>query len=69
MPVIDKTGLTDFYQFDLRYADEVSKEPAENSGAPSIFTAVQEQLGLKLEPTRGLVDTIVVDHVEVPSEN
>jgi uncharacterized protein (TIGR03435 family) len=70
MPVIDKTGLTDFYQFDLRYADEVSKEPAENPGAPSIFTAVQEQLGLKLESRKGPVDVLVVDHAEkTPVEN
>src|SRR5580700_10402790 len=45
MPVLDKTGLTGFYQFDLRYANEVSPSPEENPGNPSVFTAVQEQLG------------------------
>lgn len=70
MPVIDKTGLSGFYQFDLRYADEVSKTPAENPAGPSIFTAVQEQLGLKLESKRGPVEVLVVDHAEkVPLEN
>jgi uncharacterized protein (TIGR03435 family) len=70
MPVLDKTGLTGFYQFDLKYADEVSREPAENPLGPSIFTAVQEQLGLKLESRKGPVEVLVVDHAEkVPAEN
>jgi uncharacterized protein (TIGR03435 family) len=42
--------------------------PPDDSG-PSIFTAVQEQLGLKLVSTKGPVDTIVIDHIERPSEN
>ncbi len=70
MPVLDKTGLTGFYQFDLRYADEVSKMPLEDQGGPSIFTAVQEQLGLKLESKKGPVDVLVIDHAErTPVEN
>ena len=70
MPVLDKTGLTGFYQFDLRYADEVSKTPAETPAGPSIFTAVQEQLGLKLESKKGPVDVLVIEHAEkVPLEN
>ena len=67
-PVLDKTGLTGFYQFDLRYADE--RQPAENQVGPSIFTAVQEQLGLKLESKKGPVEVLVIDHAEkVPLEN
>lgn len=70
MPVLDKTGLTGFYQFDLRYADEVSRVPAENQVGPSIFTAVQEQLGLKLESKKGPVEVLVIDRAEkVPVEN
>ena len=69
--VVDKTGLTGKYDFSLAWtADGVT--PDNGLGAetwPSLFTALQEQLGLKLEPTKGMVDTIVVDHVEMPSEN
>jgi len=71
--VVDKTGMTGNYDMSLKWQpEEQAAESHDATGgeqAPSIFTAVQEQLGLKLEPTRGLVDTIVVDHVEVPSEN
>jgi uncharacterized protein (TIGR03435 family) len=70
MPVLDKTGLTGFYQFDLRYANEVSPKPEEIPAGPSIFTAVQEQLGLKLESKKGPVEVLVVDHAErIPVEN
>jgi uncharacterized protein (TIGR03435 family) len=70
--VVDNTGLSGNYDTTLRWSsDEVAstpQDPAANS-APSLFTALQEQLGLKLESTKGPVDTIVVDHVEKPSEN
>ncbi len=70
LPVLDKTGLTGFYQFDLRYANEVSEAPEENPAGPSIFTAVQEQLGLKLESRKGPVEVLVIDHAEkIPLEN
>jgi uncharacterized protein (TIGR03435 family) len=64
MPVLDMTGLTGFYQFDLRYANEVSPGPEETPAGPSIFTAVQEQLGLKLESKKGPVEVLVIDHAE-----
>ena len=71
--VVDKTGLTGNYDMSLKWQPEdQSPESHDATGgeqAPSIFTAVQEQLGLKLEPTKRLVDTVVVDHVEMPSEN
>lgn len=69
--VVDKTGLTGRYDFSLRWSpmsDAASTQPSDSS-APSIFTALQEQLGLKLEPMKYPVDTIVIDHVELPSAN
>lgn len=79
-PVIDKTDLKGNYDFDLEWTpDETHRMigpgtgteapmPADPSG-PSIFTAVQEQLGLKLEAQKGPVDTLVIESVEKPSGN
>jgi uncharacterized protein (TIGR03435 family) len=64
-PVIDKTGLPG--NFDLTVTWSSDEHP--DTDAPSIFTAIQEQLGLKLVPAKGPVDTLVVDHVEMPTEN
>ena len=74
-PVVDKTGLTGVYNFELDFSyqrlsaastpDGVASEPT----SPDIFTAIQKQLGLKLEPARGNVRQLIVDHVERPSEN
>ena len=64
--VIDKTGLTGHADITLKWSDDV----AQTQGGPdviSIFTAVEEQLGLKLQPSKGPVDTLVVDHVEMPT--
>lgn len=66
-PVVDKTGLTGSYDFDLQWAHEDA--PAGDAAAPSIFTAVQEQLGLKLESTKAPFETVIVDHAEKPTEN
>jgi uncharacterized protein (TIGR03435 family) len=70
--VIDNTGLTGRYEIKLDWTpDDVtaSSSPPPGASAPSIFTALQEQLGLKLVPTTGPVEVLVVDHVELPSEN
>ena len=76
--VEDKTGLTGKYDVTLQWTPEDnSATPSDGrqdaapaiESRPSIFTALQEQLGLKLESAREPVDTIVVDHVEMPSEN
>jgi len=66
--VIDKTGLTGHADITLKWSDDVAAE----AGGPnviSIFTALEDQLGLKLQPSKGSVDTLVIDHVEMPSEN
>jgi uncharacterized protein (TIGR03435 family) len=74
--VVDKTGLTGSYDFTLQYARERMGRGDSDAGAstnpndlPSIFTAVYEQLGLKLEPQEGPVEFIIVDYVEKPSPN
>jgi uncharacterized protein (TIGR03435 family) len=61
-PVVDRTGLTGRFDFTLTWAPEGST----GTDAPSIFTAVQEQLGLRLVPARGPVDVLVVDAAERP---
>jgi uncharacterized protein (TIGR03435 family) len=70
--VTDKTALTGDFDFDLKWTpDDAAPANRDTSSEPnvSIFTAVQEQLGLKLQPTKGPVDTLVIDHAEQPSEN
>ena len=62
--IIDKTGLTGKYDVELTWAP--NNEP---DAGPSIFTAIQEQLGLKLESSKAPVDVVVIDHLERPSEN
>ena len=70
-PVVDQTGLDGRYDFVLEYiADPLQANGANvNGAAPDLFTALQEQLGLKLEPMKVKVDVIVIDHAEKPSEN
>jgi bla regulator protein blaR1 len=68
-PVVDQTGQTGNYDYKLTYADDTAGPDVAVSEGASIFTALQEQLGLKLEPARVSVATIVVERVEKPSEN
>jgi uncharacterized protein (TIGR03435 family) len=65
---VDKTGLTGKYDFTLDYVP-VAKAATDDSGGPSIFTALQEQLGLKLEPAKAPMDVLVIDSVERPTAN
>jgi bla regulator protein blaR1 len=82
-PILDRTGLTGNYDFKLEWSPAPGEsgpevfglppraEPprADDSNGPSLFTALEEQLGLRLESTKSPVDVLVVDHVERPSEN
>lgn len=83
-PVIDRTGLKGNFDFNLEWTPDpgqsggpfggppppgVDAPPPPDPNGPSIFTAVQEQLGLRLESSKGPVDLLVLDHVEKPSEN
>jgi uncharacterized protein (TIGR03435 family) len=79
-PVVDKTGLTAKFDMHLEFArdeaapkllpfPELPAQPPSDSGKPTIFTAIQEQLGLKLTSSRGPVECLVIDHIERPSEN
>jgi uncharacterized protein (TIGR03435 family) len=57
------------FAFTLEWAPGLAESDAGPSSRPSLFTAVQEQLGLKLESTKGPVEVLVIDRVEKPSEN
>jgi uncharacterized protein (TIGR03435 family) len=70
--VVDHTGLTGNFDIELRWAPggpAIASPSNDSSDAPSIFTAVQEQLGLKFESTTGPADVLVIDHVEHPTED
>jgi uncharacterized protein (TIGR03435 family) len=66
--VIDKTGLTGNYDVTLRYITQPSPN-APPDAPPEVFTALQEQLGLKLEPIRAPLRILVIDHIERPTDN
>jgi uncharacterized protein (TIGR03435 family) len=70
-PVIDKTGLTGAYTFELDWVPQRMESRPEPSSddRPSIFTALQEQLGLRLESSRIPIMAIVVDRAEKPGDN
>jgi uncharacterized protein (TIGR03435 family) len=65
--VLDQTKLTGGYKFTLKWTPDEFPNP--NPDLPGLFTAIQEQLGLKLVPTKGPIDMLIIDHVEKPSEN
>jgi uncharacterized protein (TIGR03435 family) len=66
-PVLDQTGLQGRYDFRLSWTSIA--EVAPELPGPSLFTALQEQLGLRLQPIKTPVDAIVIDHIERPTEN
>jgi uncharacterized protein (TIGR03435 family) len=80
--VLDQTGLTGRYDFTLQWSRDqdqgaifkatddrsgAASTPPPDSSSPTIFTAIREQLGLKLESTKGPVDILVIEHIEMPS--
>jgi uncharacterized protein (TIGR03435 family) len=67
-PVVDRTGLIGKYNFRLKYVP-ASKAATDQTGGPSIFTAVQEQLGLKLQASKASMDVLVIDSIELPAAN
>ena len=75
--VFDKTELTGVYDFNMKWTpDQLSASPPTGTARPespdappSIFQAIQDQLGLKLVASKGLVDVLIIDRVEMPSEN
>ncbi|HEY2470375.1 MAG TPA: TIGR03435 family protein [Terracidiphilus sp.] len=79
-PVVDQTGLTERYDFNLNWTPDQSqfvamgaKIPPPNlddpNAPPSLYTALQEQLGLKMESTKAKADVMVIDHIDMPSAN
>jgi uncharacterized protein (TIGR03435 family) len=78
-PVVDRTGLTGFYDFTLEWSpsDDAQQSTLATAGVsrnadsagPSLFTAVQEQLGLKLETSKAPIEVLVIDNADRPSEN
>lgn len=78
-PVVDQTSLTGFYDFKLEFTPEIPQAALDRlqaegrtlppTNGPDLFTAVKEQLGLKLDSQKGPVQVMVIDHLEKPSEN
>ena len=71
--MINATGLTGKYDFTLKWNGHEQFGGADSGGdndsGPSLYTALEEQLGLELKPTHGQVKSVVIDHIEPPSEN
>jgi uncharacterized protein (TIGR03435 family) len=67
-PVIDQTSLPGRYDFTLKWTYDLTKED-EPDAPPSVFTAIKEQLGLRMDAVKGPAQVFVIDHVERPSEN
>jgi len=78
-PVVDQTGLTGRFDFQMRFTPDPTQwanlgvpataNPNDLDAPPDIFTAFEQQLGLKLQPTKAVVDVMVIDRIERPSPN
>ncbi len=71
LPVADLTGIEGAFDFQLKFTpDDMQAKPTmDSANGPSVFAALQEQLGLKLEPRKVPTDVLVIDHAEKPSAN
>lgn len=68
--VVDETGLKGKYDFELNWSPQnLTSQAGDDTAGPSLFAALQEQLGLKVEDRKSPVDCIVIDHVEMPSKD
>jgi uncharacterized protein (TIGR03435 family) len=69
--VVDRTGLTGKYDFTLKWTPDMGQgvDPPAADAGPTLFTALQDELGLRMQITKAPVDVIVIDHVDQPSEN
>ncbi len=65
--VVDRTGLAGFFEADLEFSPDALTDAA--SERPSLFTALEEQLGLKLEPQTAPVEVLVIEQIERPTPN
>ncbi len=68
LPVVNRTGLDGVYKIDLKWSMDPSRGPS-SPEAPSLYTAIQEQLGLRLRAQKMPFEVLVIDHVERPTEN
>ena len=75
-PVTDETELTGYYNYALRWTPDQPPQPRPGDlvpvidpNGPSLFTAIEEQLGLRLRPARGPVEVLVIDSVQQPTPN
>ena len=70
-PVVDKTGLTGLFTFTLHWSSIrfVGQPQEDESIAPSLFTVLQEDLGLRLQPSTTTLETLIIDHIDPPSAN
>jgi uncharacterized protein (TIGR03435 family) len=69
-PVVDKTGITGLYDIELTFAPGAAiGSDLANPDAPSVFTALEEQLGLKLDAEREMAEVLVISSIDRPTEN
>jgi uncharacterized protein (TIGR03435 family) len=68
-PVVDQTGLTGRYDFQLRWTNDDAHTPTDGAAAPLLFTAIQEQLGLKIDAVKAPTQVLVVDALGRPTAN